>query len=201
MRRILAAAVAALVAATPAHAQLFDFEGGDSPLSTSTTFALTRSGVTATFLGTPDPFVVVANPGVLSTLTGNVLFDLDPTPSTLEIQFSAPQTSIGLLFGLVDPTNAAVLQMNVFDGGTLVGTVSGSGAIPAGFPFPEGALSFSGAAFDHVFLFATGANDFAIDDVRLGGAAVIPEPATVALTATGLLALGGATVRRRRPNV
>jgi hypothetical protein len=195
-KSFVTAAVAALVAATPAHAQLFDFEGADSPLGTATPFSLTRSGLTATFLGSPDAFVV--DPTIFSTLTGNVLRDLGPNASTLEIQFSAPQTSIDLLFALMDPTNAATLQMNVFNGGSIVTSVIGSGTIPGGaFPFPEGTLSFSGSAFDHVFLFASGAPDFAIDDVRLGPAAVVPEPATVALTATGLLALAGVARRRR----
>lgn len=196
LRRTLAAACAVLVAASPLHAQLFDFNGADSPVGTTTPFSLTRSGVTATFLGTPNPFSITT--AFFSTLTGNVLFDADPVANTLEVQFSVPQTSVGLLFALNDPSNTAVLQMNVFNGGGLVGSVSGSGAVPGGFTFPEGALAFSGAAFDHVFLFATGAPDFAIDDLRLGQVGVIPEPATVTLLATGLLAVGGVAVRRRR---
>jgi hypothetical protein len=198
MRRPLAtAAVALLVAATPLHAQLFDFDGADSPTGTATPFSLTRGGVTATFVATPGAMTVF-HPAAFATLTGNQLADADPTANTLEVTFSAPQTFISLLFALNDPTNTAILTMNVFDGGTLVGSPSSSGAIPAGFGFPEGSLTYSGAPFDHVFIFASGAPDYAIDDVRLSPAAPVPEPATVGLLAGGLVVLGGAAARRRR---
>ena len=56
---LASAAVALLVGATPVHAQLFDFEGADSPPGTATTFSLTRSGLTADFIDPPGTFVVV----------------------------------------------------------------------------------------------------------------------------------------------
>jgi hypothetical protein len=197
--RRLAAAVAALaLAASPARAQLFDFEGVDSPVGTLTPLVLTRGGVTATFVGTPGP-LLIANPGVFATLVNNILGDNDPIAKTLEITFSVPQTSASLMFALNDPTNTAILTMNLLNGGAFVDQVVRMGAIPPGpFQFPEGVLSFSGPAFDQVFIFASGAPDFVIDNLQLGPAAVIPEPATVALLATGLLAVGGAARRRRR---
>ena len=196
LRRSLAAAVCAVVvAAAPARAQLFDFEGADSPPGATTPLSLTRGGLTATFLGTPNPFEITT--AFFSTLSGNVLYDADATANTLEIQFSAPRSFISLLFALNDASNTAILTMNVFDGAVLVGSASSGGAVPAGFGFPEGSLAYSGAPFDHVFVFANGAPDFAIDDVRLDASAV-PEPTTVALLATGLLAVGGLTARRRR---
>ena len=46
--RSLAAAALAVLVAAPAQAQLFNFEGVDSPPGTLTPFSLTRSGLTAT---------------------------------------------------------------------------------------------------------------------------------------------------------
>jgi hypothetical protein len=195
LRRSLAALCAVALAATSASAQLFNFEGADSPPGTATPFSLTRGGVTATFTGTPSPFIV--NPGFFNLLSGNVLLDSDEPANTMEIGFSAPQTAISLLFALNDATNTSMLTMNLFNAGSFVGSVSSIGAIPSGFFFPEGALSFTGEAFDQVFLFTDGAPDYAIDNLRLGDVAVIPEPTTVALLATGLLALGGVGARRR----
>jgi hypothetical protein len=194
LRRTLAAAACAVLAAAPAHAQLFDFEGADSPVGTLTPLSLTRSGLTATFIGTPNAFSVVNTP-TFSTLTGNYLAENDPNSNTLEIQFSSPVNSVSLLFGLDDPTNAATLTMNLFLGGVFVGSVNSSGAIPAGFTFPEGTLSFAGGPFDQLFLFGD-AEDMAIDNLQIGPS-VVPEPGAVVLVATGLLALGGAAMRRR----
>ena len=193
VRRSLAVAACAVLAAAPAHAQLFDFEGADSPVGTLTPFSLTRSGLTATFIGTPNAFAVINTP-TFSTLTGNYLAEDDANSNTLEIQFSSPVTSVLLNFGLDDPTNAATLTMNAFLGGVFVGTVSSSGAIPPGFTFPEGTLSIAAGPFDQLFLFGD-ADDMAIDNLQIGPA-VVPEPGALVLVATGLLALGGAAVRR-----
>jgi hypothetical protein len=204
LRRSLAALCAVALAATSASAQLYDFEGADSPIGTVTPFSLTRGGVTVSFAGNPNAFVVFPLGNGFATLSGNVLFGGGgdgevPTASTLEIGLSAPQTSISLLFALGDRTNTAMLTMNLFSSGLLVGSVSGTGAIPDGdFSRPEGTLSFTGASFDQAFLFTDGEPVYSIDDLRLGNVAVIPEPATVALLATGLLAVGGVATRRRR---
>jgi hypothetical protein len=197
LRRSLAAAAAVLIAA-PAHAQRFDFEGADSPVGTTTPFSLTRSGLTATFDAHPNEFAVVG-PVDFANLTGNALADNDAQLNTLEILFDQLLPSVSLLFALDDPTNTAILTMNVFDGANLVGQVFSSGAIPPGpLGLPEGVLSFSGGPFNRLVLFSDLAPGFAIDDVQAGPAAVVPEPATVGLLATGLLAVGGAAARRRR---
>ena len=200
MVRRLAAAILCSAALT-AHADtaLFDFDGPDSPINTETPFALTRSGLTGTFVNIPVGFsgsFVVGGPGdfPFATLTGNYLIKVRPSAAgnNLQITLSAPQTSVDLLFALSSPS---VLSMFLSDGPTFVGSASASGSIPPGFLVPEGELSFSGPAFDQIVLSSV---PFAIDDLRLEPAVPIPEPRIVWLLATGLLAVGGIARRRRR---
>jgi hypothetical protein len=195
LRRSLAAAACAVLAAAPAHAQLFDFEGADSPLGTSTPFSLTRGGLTADFTAHPGTFLV-ANPAIFATLSGNLLGDIDATSNTLEILFDQLINSASLRFAQNDLSNTSNLTMNVFNGGAIVGQVISAGTISPGFLFPEGVLSFAGGPFDRLVLFTDLATDFAIDDLQIGPS-VVPEPGAVVLLATGLLALGVVAARRR----
>jgi len=75
-------------------------------------------------------------------------------------------------------------------------TAAATGNIPTGFFFPEGSISFGGAAFDTIRLAAT-APDFAIDNVALGTAAV-PEPGTLFLC---IIVVGMALRRRARQHL
>jgi hypothetical protein len=156
-------------------------------------FNIVSDGVTATF-SSPDGSFFIGAPASFSTLTGNTLADSDTIPRTLDITFSAPHEAIGLLFAL-NGDAARVLNLSAYlggVGGTLVGSTSQSGTVPVGFSFPEGAIAFSGAAFDTVRLTST-AVDFAIDNVALRSP--VPEPATLSLLGVGLAAIG---MRRRR---
>ena len=66
-------------------------------------------------------------------------------------------------------------------------------------PFSEAGVSFAGTA--RSVSFAGVANQIVFDDVTFGSSrpgTVVPEPATVALTATGLFAIAAAARRRRQ---
>jgi hypothetical protein len=156
---------------------------------TTTTFTDTSDGVTATF-SSPDGAVFFVTGSFFASLTGNVLFDVDAAQHALDVEFSSPESFVSLLFAL-NGADTATLTLEAFLGGTLVGSVTTGGAVPIGFGFPEGAISFSGAIFDAIRLTSTAA-DFAIDDVAL---TAVPEPATVLLLTAGL---AGAAFRRRR---
>ena len=173
--------------AAPASAATFDFE--DVALGTFAPFSETDDGITATFSGAG--FFVT--PGFFATLTNHTLLSADPSPNTLEIAFSAPVSSLDLRFAL-NSAPPGSLVLSAFSGVTAVGGASAPGAIPPGFSFPEGVLSFSGVTFDRVVL-TSAALDFAIDEVTVGDSSV-PEPMTVTLLGSALLA--GACARRRR---
>jgi hypothetical protein len=133
----------------------------------------------------------MVQPSPFSTLAGRVLMESDPTAGPLTITFSAPLTGISLRFGLNSPFAPGSLMLQALNGVTMVGSVSAPGTVPSGFLFPEGSISFAGAAFNSVVLSST-APDFAIDNIN---ASVVPEPATVWLVGSGALLVAA---RRRR---
>jgi hypothetical protein len=196
--------MASLTAAVSLPAQaapvLFDFE--NQPIFTETPFSLANGGVTASFAGPadvdPGAFGILSN---FLTPTGfqyrlmqgdflTIGSAFGASGSVLTITFSAPLTSFSLDFGLDDPDNASTLSFLTNGGDT--GTIGG--ALSAGFRYPEGTLSFAGAAFTTLTL-QSNAIDFQIDNLQANTVAAVSEPASLALLATGLPLI--AAVRRR----
>src|SRR5262249_46366129 len=117
----------------------------------------------ASFGSPADPGGFTIGPTFFLTLPGNVLLDPGPAAADqipLRITFSQPVDQISLLFALNTANTATTLDLSTNAGGT----TSATGTIPAGFSFPEGAISFRGVAFTTVDL-STSAFDFAIDDL------------------------------------
>ncbi len=190
---LAAAVVIAALTAAPAAAQIYDFDA--TPVGTETPLSITSAGVTATFASPEDPgaFVVLDNLGEFTAaLGGNYLFRPEG-PAPLTIAFSQSLGALSLAFA---SNFAPAVTLQAYFGATLVGSVSTAGAAPPGFFFPEGTLTLAGLTFDNVRVSA--ATEFAIDNVVVRTAAVIPEPGTVALVGAGVAALGGLAARRRR---
>ena len=201
MRRspaVLLTAAALALSAPAAGAQTFDFES--VPFGTLVPFTDTDGGVTASFTAPGGNFAVLSNPGAFVGLIGQYLSDADADIiiSPLEIAFSTFLNSISLNFAMPDllGTGTGTLTLDAFLGATLVGSTSQTGAIPPGFGAIEGSITFAGGMFDRVVLSAD-IPDFGIDNVNVAPAAV-PEPATVALLAGGLLVIGAVGRRRLR---
>ena len=114
----------------------------------------------------------------------------------------------GFSFFYTDVTGAG--SFDVWSGlngtGTLLATLAlpetttGSGCFGAAFcPFIPAGISFAGVAQSVTF---EGTNALVLDDITIGsataGVVTTPEPGTWALLGTGLLAVGGVVMRRRR---
>lgn len=184
---VAAAAVLGVLSGQPgsASATVATYNFDAQAVGNSTPFSITDNGVTASFSSPADPGGFTISGSFFSTLTGNVLLSPGPAGANdipLDIAFSQPIASISLLFALNGP------PANPFDLATNAGgSSSATGTIPAGFNFPEGPLSFSGAPFTAVALDTTAFN-FAVDDIVVTTAAV-PEPSSWGLVLAGLAAL------------
>lgn len=204
MLPIVWASVAAVLAcALPAHADvLFDFE--NQPLGTETPFILASAGgLTATFTGPadidPGAFGISSNivqPGGPAYRLMNVDFltigsAFGASGAALTITFSQPVTSFSVNFAIDDPAHLSTLSFSTNAGGT----ISTMGSLTSGFRYPEGTLSFSGAAFT-VLTVQSNAIDFQLDNLSV---TPVPEPTALLLLGAGL-PLTAAWARRRTCN-
>ena len=213
----VASAALLLAIAAPASAQSFNnksvFLGAaGSPFYTETfetvpiaknvpNGAFTQSGITYTPLaGVPTINLWVSSPGYTNYGAG-----LNPTTSSIltangDEWFRLTFASSVYGFGLDAYYNGlGPATTSFFNGSTLLGSVSYNGAAVIGF---AGFLSTLSAPITSVEFQSTlgGQLNTGIDNVMIYDAAVTttPEPASVALTATGLLGLVAVGRRRRR---
>jgi hypothetical protein len=193
--RLLFAAITACAAANAAA--IFNFDA-DNP-GTSTTFTDTSDGLSATFSSSADPGgFVIYQTSFFDNLTGNVLGDPGPAGQdnlNLDIGFSQDLSAITLDFATADFGAASPFTLTAYENSTPVGSSTVTGQFPSGFMFPEGAISFGGAAFNNVVISST-ATDFAVDNIE-ASPSTAPEPGTMALLGACLVIAGLPRMRRR----
>jgi hypothetical protein len=177
---------------TPAFGTTITFESVTS--GTFTPLSVASSGIAASF-SSPDGSVFHIEKGFFNALTGNIILDPDEPAHLLNIVFSQPLDYISMDFALDGTAGTFFLAaLSGGIGGTPLGSASASGSIPIGFKFPEGTISFGGAAFDAVVL-TSSEIDFAVDNVTLN--ALTLEPTSALLLGTGLVVLCLTGWRRR----
>ena len=175
-------ALIAAAAAAPAGATAYDF----STVAAGTVTPLTLDGATFSSPSDPGAFTVGASGSGLSTPLSTVpVLSSGGFVSTLDIAFAAPQTAISFAFDLDAFAAGDTLTLTPNVG---LPTTVASAAVD-GDLFPSGALSYTGAAFTSVAISS-------VDGFEIGSLSTsVPEPASMALLATGLLSL--ASLRRR----
>jgi gamma-glutamyltranspeptidase/glutathione hydrolase len=179
----LVAALATGIAST-AHAGQLDLAA--APAGT-TPFSLTAGDLSVAFSASGDPAAFAVVPTTFATLGGTILQNAGFAPSDLTIAFSHPISDFSTAFATDDLGPATPLTLTVFLGTSSLATVSATGTVPGGYVFPEGTISFGGNLFDRLVLADAGAPAFAVGDVTVPFS--VPEPGTLVLMATGLLAL------------
>lgn len=197
LSKVVPIAVALLGAGT-VRAGVINFTFNGVPPVTGTPLSVSSGGLMANFSSPSDPaaFIVINDSGAL-TYTDNVIVTNLPNVSNaeLDITFSQPVTSFSAVFATDGPGPLDLTALIGGLGGTTVGSTSQAGTIPAGYPFPEGTITFSGPSFDSLMITDPTDPAFAIGDfsVTANITTPVPEPSSLALAALALagLALAG----------
>ena len=180
---------AALARPAVAEVVLFDFE--DQVFAADTPLSIVKGSFTANFASPADPgaFGITAAFGLFPSMSGNILASpgssfVDSVPLT--ITFSRPVRAVSFQFGLGSADPGSLIELATNAGGS----TSKAGTVQIGSLLPQGVLDFSGDYFTVLTLFSN-TLDFGIDNLSVD----LPEPASAAVLALGLFALG--LVRRR----
>jgi hypothetical protein len=189
----------ALCCATANASTVVDFNFDTDNLGTTTTFADTVNGLSATFSSAADPGGFVVFPTMFETLTGNVLGNPGPAFAfdiPLDVNFSGSLSAITLDFATGDFANPSPFTIAAYENSTLVGSSTSTGQFLPGFTFPEGEITFDAGTFNNVVI-STPSPNFAVDNIQVL-TATAPEPGSFTMLAAGLCLSGAGVIRRRR---
>jgi len=146
--------------------------------------------------GTANTSVVYS---YLDPLSTSGYFAYAEAGSSITANFAGGITSLDLLWGSPDAFNTVTLYSGLNGTGTAESYTPGSGAL-AGLAATQSGASlvlFSTTGVWDSITFTSSENSFEFGDVAVV-AAPLPEPASMALLAGGLLAIGAGAIRRRK---
>jgi hypothetical protein len=193
----LALAATALLGTQQAMATAINFDD----LAAGTT--VTNQYASATFSSDAGNHLAAFSfAALLGSSVPNVLGGVHPGSATnggfaeLIVDFTAPVNNLGFLADAVNSTGTAAL-IDVYVNNTLSSTVNLVGLGTPATPLAVDLSAFGDVTKIRVYAI-TDAGGLAYDDFQFNSAAAVPEPATLALFATGL---AGFRLRRRAPNV
>lgn len=162
----------------------------------TTTASLVAGGYTITFNGLASSTVSAAPSGFTNTSLGTFQVTGSGAPATIgstNFSLQVVQSNPGPFSGSSDGTLAGTISFNQ---STVTVTMNG-------FPFTVGPVIYALFPQNSFDLVPPTSNNGVttvqalLEDTRITGA-VVPEPSTYALMATGLAVLGGVAARRRR---
>lgn len=161
------------------------------PWATNTDMTIVSStGADVGVLGAPS----LVSGNLLRSFNGWLGENGDPS---FRANFSVPfVTFVAMDFAGI--STAADVRMFVFNGSTLLATIAGSG------PNGQQTLSYTATAGQAITSVAVAPGSFndwvGVDNIRFTSTPmnVVPEPSSIVLVATGIIALGGVARRRRK---
>jgi hypothetical protein len=176
--------------------------------STLTTFAgladgtevngLTAGGILFQYSLGNGHVVINGGPGVTNNISPPNIVSIGNPSGILQLTLPSPVDTFGYGFAILATTTVPATLISLFDGVTLVGQQVYVGApdpgFTGGFAGIQSTLPFNNVLLTFNFVVAPA---FAVDNVRTFNSAAVPEPATLTLLGSGIVA---AAWRRRRRN-